>query len=233
MLKKHMADFCMPQDQAMCREQLKLVYETKPTQTSPVQMTLHLTTPDSTNPTDSSSSSSSSSPSTFGLKFKTTAYAFCNPCNDVFEFIVCTHTSQQIRPPPPPLPPTTTQPEPTTTTTYSGQPMSLIDPNSQYTAATSSYMSHPSMYGTTSVPTNNSSVEAAAAAAAAAAAYHQMSMTSSSGGTGLPQQSHLIQQQHIHHHDGSSPNTGSSASSSSYAVGNYLMMSSKFEVLNE
>ena len=28
------------------------------------------------------------------LTFKTSAYAFCNPCNEQFEFIVCTHTCQ-------------------------------------------------------------------------------------------------------------------------------------------
>ncbi len=33
------------------------------------------------------------------IPFSTSAYAFCNPCNDAFEFIVCTHTSQQYSEP--------------------------------------------------------------------------------------------------------------------------------------
>lgn len=82
MLKKSIADFIVPQDQLMFQEQLKTIYETKITQ--PVQITLHFNT-------------------TGGdvIPFSTSAYAFCNPCNDAFEFIVCTHTSQKYSEPKP------------------------------------------------------------------------------------------------------------------------------------
>ncbi len=60
-----------------------LVYETK--QTQPVQMTLHFV----------------SSPGGDVIPFTTSAYAFCNPCNETFEFIVCTHTSQNYSEPKP------------------------------------------------------------------------------------------------------------------------------------
>lgn len=77
MLKKSMSDFIIAPDQQMFKEQLKTIYEKKITQ--PVQLTLHFLN------------------STSGeiIPFTTSAYAFCNPCNDGFEFIVCTHTSQK------------------------------------------------------------------------------------------------------------------------------------------
>lgn len=82
MLKKTLCDFLIPQDQQMFKEQLKTIYETK--QTQPVSMTLHFTAGNGE-----------------VVPFSTSAYAFCNPCNDTFEFIVCTHTSQNYSEPKP------------------------------------------------------------------------------------------------------------------------------------
>lgn len=66
----------------MLKDQLKLIYESK--QTTPVQMTLHMI--------HSNGQTNSTDPNPANMvKFKTSAYAFCNPCNDAFEFIVCTH----------------------------------------------------------------------------------------------------------------------------------------------
>jgi aryl hydrocarbon receptor nuclear translocator len=81
MLKKSIADFLIPQDQQMFKDQLKTIHDTK--QTQPVQMTLHFM----------------SSISGEVIPFTSSAYAFCNPCNDAFEFIVCTHTSQKYSEP--------------------------------------------------------------------------------------------------------------------------------------
>lgn len=80
MLKKSISEFIVPQDQMMFQEQLKSIYESKITQ--PVQITLHFNTV-----------------SGEIIPFTTSAYAFCNPCNDAFEFIVCTHTSQKYNEP--------------------------------------------------------------------------------------------------------------------------------------
>ncbi len=79
-LKKSIYDFCIPQDQQMLKEQFKIIYETRLNQ-QPVQITLHLI--------------ASSSMQNEIIQFKTNAYAFCNPCNDAFEFIVCTHSCQK------------------------------------------------------------------------------------------------------------------------------------------
>ena len=76
MLKKSFFDFCIAQDQSSIKEQFKQIYETK--QTQPVQITLHLI--------------ASANMQNEIIQFKTSAYAFCNPCNDAFEFIVCTHS---------------------------------------------------------------------------------------------------------------------------------------------
>lgn len=73
----------------MIKDQLKQIYETK--QTQPVQITLHLLGQSS-----SPQSSPDSSQNQNVLTFKTSAYAFCNPCNEHFEFIVCTHTCQNV-----------------------------------------------------------------------------------------------------------------------------------------
>lgn len=81
MLKKQLSDYMIPQDQQMFKDQLKAIYDTK--QTQPVQMSVHFM-----NNGELSA-------------FSTSAYAFCNPCNDAFEFIVCTHTSQQYLSEPP------------------------------------------------------------------------------------------------------------------------------------
>lgn len=81
MLKKTISDFLIPQDQQMFKEQLKSIYETK--QTQPVQMILHFLNPSGGEV----------------IPFTTTAYAFCNPCNEAFEFIVATHTSQNYTEP--------------------------------------------------------------------------------------------------------------------------------------
>lgn len=89
LLKKYLSDFCIIQDQQMLKDQLKQIYETK--QTQPVQMTLHLISQSS--PPQSSPDSSQNQNV---LTFKTSAYAFCNPCNEQFEFIVCTHTCQNV-----------------------------------------------------------------------------------------------------------------------------------------
>lgn len=75
MLKKPLSDFLVPQDQQAFSDQLKSICETK--QAQPVQMSLHFLNNGEVVP------------------FSTSAYAFCNPCNDAFEFVVCTHTSQQ------------------------------------------------------------------------------------------------------------------------------------------
>lgn len=82
MLKKTLCDYLVPQDQQMFKEQMKAIYETK--QTQPVQMSLHFTAANGE-----------------VVPFSTSAYAFCNPCNDTFEFIVCTHTSQNYSEPKP------------------------------------------------------------------------------------------------------------------------------------
>jgi len=76
MLKKSLCEFLIPQDQQVFKEQFKTIHDTK--QTQPVKINLHFIN------------------STSGdvIPFTTSAYAFCNPCNDTFEFIVCTHTSQ-------------------------------------------------------------------------------------------------------------------------------------------
>ncbi|RNA08024.1 hypothetical protein BpHYR1_054460 [Brachionus plicatilis] len=73
----------------MIKDQLKQIFETK--QIQPVQMTIHLMSQSS--PPQSSPESSQNQNV---LIFKTSAYAFCNPCNEQFEFIVCTHTCQNI-----------------------------------------------------------------------------------------------------------------------------------------
>lgn len=79
LLKKSIYDYCIAQDQHLLKEQFKSIYETKNTQ--PVQMTLHLM--------------ANNNMQNEIIQFKTSAYAFCNPCNDAFEFIVCTHTCQK------------------------------------------------------------------------------------------------------------------------------------------
>lgn len=197
-------------------------------------MTLHLTsagisTTANTPPSDPTTTPISSSSS---VKFKTTAYAFCNPCNDAFEFIVCTHTSLQPRPPPPQPLTTMNETAPslmtTNTSVYStgGQPMSLIDPNSQYVMGNGVNSSNPYMMGAQShglyAPQSSSSssqnMNSAAAAAAAAAVAYQMSMQTGSN-TNNMHQYHTHQQPQQQHHDGS-PTTP--------YVGNYLMMSSNF-----
>lgn len=77
MLKKSLHDFLIPQDQQLVKEQLKSIYETKQS-SPPVQMNLHFVMAGSGEV----------------IPFKTSAYAFCNPCNEAFEFIVCTHVNQ-------------------------------------------------------------------------------------------------------------------------------------------
>lgn len=78
MLKKQLHEFLIPQDQQLIQDQLKLIYETK--QTQPIQLNLHFISPNNMQEV---------------ILFKTSAYAFCNPCNDSFEFIVCTHVNQK------------------------------------------------------------------------------------------------------------------------------------------
>jgi hypothetical protein len=88
MLKKNLYEFCIPQDQQLISDQFKQIYESKISQ--PIQFTLHFKkNNDSYNP------SMSNAPNNDYLAFNTSAYAFLNPCNDTFEFIVCTHTSQK------------------------------------------------------------------------------------------------------------------------------------------
>lgn len=81
MLKKQLSDFCILPDQQMLKEQIKLLYETK--QSQPIQFTLHMIHAEGTGTEQQTV-----------VKFKTSAYAFCNPCNEQFEFIVCTHVNQ-------------------------------------------------------------------------------------------------------------------------------------------
>jgi aryl hydrocarbon receptor nuclear translocator len=76
LLKKSLHDFVIPQDQQLVKEQLKSIYETK--QNSPIQMNLHFVMAGTGDI----------------IPFQTSAYAFCNPCNEAFEFIVCTHVNQ-------------------------------------------------------------------------------------------------------------------------------------------
>lgn len=90
MLKKPLHEFCLPQDQAMIKDQMKLIFETK--QTQPVQMTLHFVPSSSSNENNAAVAATDKKPE--AIKFKTSAYAFCNPCNEAFEFIVCTHVNQ-------------------------------------------------------------------------------------------------------------------------------------------
>ena len=80
MLKKGLDMFLVPQERQLINEQLKTIYETK--QSQPVQINLNFLSNPSVN-------------SQQEIPFKTTAYAFCNPCNEAFEFIVCTHVYQK------------------------------------------------------------------------------------------------------------------------------------------
>ncbi len=80
MLKKGLDVFLVPQERQLINEQLKTIYETK--QSQPVQINLNFLSNPSVN-------------SQQEIPFKTTAYAFCNPCNEAFEFIVCTHVYQK------------------------------------------------------------------------------------------------------------------------------------------
>ena len=89
LLKKSLSDFLIPQDQQLVKEQLKTIFDTK--QTQPVQMTLHFVT---ANPTPATPQTQQNSDANNIVAFKTSAYAFCNPCNESFEFIVCTHVNQ-------------------------------------------------------------------------------------------------------------------------------------------
>ena len=89
LLKKYLSDFSIIQDQQIIKDQLKQIYETK--QTQPVQMTIHLL---AQNSASQASAADSSQTSQNVISFKTNAYAFFNPCNEQFEFIVCTHTCQ-------------------------------------------------------------------------------------------------------------------------------------------
>jgi hypothetical protein len=74
-----------------------IVYENKITQ--PVQMTLNfIASPNlhqsrNNNSGASANVGSNSSTGDLIIQFKTSAYAFLNPCNDAFEFIICTHTN--------------------------------------------------------------------------------------------------------------------------------------------
>ncbi len=79
MLKKHLSEFCYTDQQLMIKEQLKSIFETKQ-QTQPVLMNLNFMMAHNQQEL---------------VQFKTQAYAFLNPCNDQFEFIVCTHTNQK------------------------------------------------------------------------------------------------------------------------------------------
>jgi len=87
MLKKNLYEFCIPQDQQLISDQFKQIYDSKVSQ--PVQFTLHFKKNDAYNQPMGSTSNNEY------LAFNTNAYAFLNPCNDTFEFIVCTHTSQK------------------------------------------------------------------------------------------------------------------------------------------
>jgi PAS domain-containing protein len=84
MLKKSLYDFCIGQDQQTIKENLKLIADTK--QTEPTTLNLHFV---------GSSTGSSTSSCDLVIPFQTKAYAFCNPCNDTFEFVVCTHVCQR------------------------------------------------------------------------------------------------------------------------------------------
>jgi hypothetical protein len=90
LLKKPLSDFCIVQDQQTVKEQFKAIFETK--QTQPVQMTLHMIP----NSSSSSAFANENQPpqEAAAIPFKSSAYAFLNPCNDTFEFIVCTHVNQ-------------------------------------------------------------------------------------------------------------------------------------------
>jgi PAS domain-containing protein len=108
MLKKPLSDFLVTNEQSAINEQLKLISEKKITQ--PIQMVCHFTpspnyssSVNSRQSTSQASSSSATTPTNASssatqepIAFKTTAYAFCNPCNEVFEFIVCTHVNQKM-----------------------------------------------------------------------------------------------------------------------------------------
>lgn len=91
MLKKPLHEFCIAQDQSVIKDQMKLIYETK--QTQPVQITLHFV-PSSSSNENNAAAAAVSDKKPEAIKFKTSAYAFCNPCNEAFEFIVCTHVNQ-------------------------------------------------------------------------------------------------------------------------------------------
>lgn len=82
LLKKGLHEFLIPQDQQLVKEQLKTIYETK--QSQPVQFNLNFIAAPSVHQQQENV-----------VPFKTSAYAFCNPCNEAFEFIVCTHVSQK------------------------------------------------------------------------------------------------------------------------------------------
>lgn len=82
LLKKGLDEFLIPQDQQLIKEQLKSISEAK--QTQPVQINLNFI----------SSPTMQQQQQETVIPFKTSAYAFCNPCNETFEFIVCTHVCQ-------------------------------------------------------------------------------------------------------------------------------------------
>jgi hypothetical protein len=76
-LKKPIYDILSSnQDQSILKEQIKLLFETKSSQ--PILMQLHI-----------------KSINQEIYIFKTSSYAFSNPYNDEFEFIVCTHQLQK------------------------------------------------------------------------------------------------------------------------------------------
>jgi hypothetical protein len=85
LLKKPLSEFCIAQDQQTVKDQLKSIFETK--QTQPVQMTIHMIP-------NSAAFANENQPPQEPIPFKSSAYAFLNPCNDTFEFIVCTHVNQ-------------------------------------------------------------------------------------------------------------------------------------------
>lgn len=82
MLKKGLHEFLIQQDHQLINEQLKSICESK--QSQPVQINLNFLSAPSVHHQQENV-----------IPFKTTAYAFCNPCNEAFEFIVCTHVNQK------------------------------------------------------------------------------------------------------------------------------------------
>ena len=95
MLKRPLTDFCSLQDEVVIKEQIKLLAETAAAKQSQSQ-----SQPQPQPPTVQQQFTLHFIPNGGGeaIKFKTSAFAFCNPCNEAFEFIVCTHVNPNRQP---------------------------------------------------------------------------------------------------------------------------------------